>query len=81
YSPLCLGAFLLTGSVRDQLGSSSRIRSIPYAEAYDEGFEDLRVRQPDLTRIKRAINFRPAITIEQTIDDIAAALMPNEVKS
>ncbi|MAH65087.1 MAG: nucleoside-diphosphate sugar epimerase [Phycisphaerae bacterium] len=67
--------------VRDQLGSSSRIRSIPYAEAYDEGFEDLRVRQPDLTRIKRAINFRPAITIEQTIDDIAAALMPNEVKS
>lgn len=67
--------------VRDRLGSSSRIRSVPYAEAYDEGFEDLRVRQPDLSRIRNAIAFEPAITIEQTIDDIASALMPNEVKS
>lgn len=67
--------------VRDRLGSSSRIRCIPYAEAYDDGFEDLRVRQPDLSRIRNAIAFEPAIGIEQTIDDIAAAVASNEVKS
>lgn len=56
------------------LGSRSTKRYIPYAEAYAEGFEDLRVRQPDLGRVRSAIGFEPRISLEQTIRDIAGGL-------
>jgi UDP-glucose 4-epimerase len=56
------------------LGSTSTIRFIPYEEAFASGFDDLLVRQPDLTRIRAAIGFRPSIPLEQTIRDIAAEL-------
>lgn len=56
------------------LGSSSTIRFIPYEEAFASGFDDLLVRQPDLSRIRQAIGFRPTISLEQTIRDIAAEL-------
>jgi UDP-glucose 4-epimerase len=56
------------------LGSRSTIRYIPYEAAFASGFDDLLVRQPDLTRIRQAIGFRPAIALEQTILDIATEL-------
>lgn len=56
------------------LGSSSTIRFVPYEEAFASGFDDLVVRQPDLTRIREAIGFRPSIPLERTIRDIAAEL-------
>lgn len=57
--------------VRTTLKSDAEIRFIPYDEAYGEGFDDLRHRQPDLTAIRDAIGFQPKITLEQTIRDIA----------
>ncbi|MGI9013280.1 MAG: NAD-dependent epimerase/dehydratase family protein [Phycisphaerales bacterium] len=48
------------------------IRLVPYADALGEGFDDLRHRQPDLTRLRSVINFQPAISLHQTIRDIAA---------
>lgn len=56
------------------LGSRSGIRLVPYAEAFSAGFDDLLVRQPDLTRIREAIGFRPTISLEQTILDLAAEI-------
>jgi UDP-glucose 4-epimerase len=47
------------------------IKHVPYEKVYGEAFEDLRVRRPDLTRIREAIGFAPSITLEQTILDIA----------
>ena len=40
------------------------IRHIPYAEAYAPGFEDIRCRIPDLTRVRQAIGYRPHYEIE-----------------
>ncbi|MDZ4830006.1 MAG: GDP-mannose 4,6-dehydratase [Phycisphaerae bacterium] len=56
------------------LGSDAPIKLVPYAEAFAQGFDDLLVRQPDLTRIREAIGFRPKIALTQTILDIAAEL-------
>jgi UDP-glucose 4-epimerase len=56
------------------LGSSSAKRFLPYAEAFGEGFEDLRQRQPDLSRLRAAVGFDPRIGLERTILDIAAGL-------
>jgi len=53
------------------LGSRSSVTMVPYERAFAAGFDDLMVRQPDLTRIRAAIGFTPRITLEQTIRDIA----------
>ena len=54
--------------------SSSRVRAIPYADAFASGFEDLRQRKPDLTRIQRVIGFSPTIPLEKTIEDVAVLM-------
>lgn len=53
------------------LSSRSRVELVPYDRAYASGFEDLRQRQPDLTRIRSVIGFRPTRTLATTIADLA----------
>ncbi|HMN97304.1 MAG TPA: GDP-mannose 4,6-dehydratase [Phycisphaerales bacterium] len=60
--------------VRETLGSASPIVLVPYESAFGPGFDDLRRREPDLTRIRAAIGFDPRIPLRQTILDIAAHL-------
>lgn len=67
--------------VKNVLGSASDIRVIPYEEAYTEGFEDLQVRIPDLTRIRSELAFEPTIGLESTIRDIAQSRAADEVIS
>ncbi len=46
--------------------SKSEIRLIPYAQVYGDNFEDMRDRQPDLSKIKQAINYQP-INLEESL--------------
>ncbi|MHC5022311.1 MAG: NAD-dependent epimerase/dehydratase family protein [Planctomycetota bacterium] len=64
----------LARRVIEVLGSPSTIVHVPYEQAFGEGFDDLRERRPDLTRIRAAVGFEPSIPLEQTIRDIAADL-------
>jgi len=64
----------LAERVIQTLGSRSGISMVPYEVAFSTGFDDLQVRQPDLTRIREAIGFAPAISLEQTILDLASEL-------
>lgn len=41
-----------------------------YADAYDEDFEDIRRRVPDLSRLKATIDYRPRFDLERIIDDL-----------
>ena len=45
---------------------------LDYRDAFPGGFEDLRQRRPDLTRVRRAIGFEPRVALEQTIRDLAS---------
>jgi len=47
-------------------GSSAQIKTIPYAQVYGENFEDMRDRQPNLSKIKKAINYQP-ISLEESL--------------
>jgi UDP-glucose 4-epimerase len=58
--------------VRDEAGSTSEIRLVPYAEAYAEGFEDMLRRVPDLTRLERTIQFRPRTPLAEIVRDVVA---------
>ena len=41
-----------------------------YAQAYDEDFEDIRRRVPDLTRIRNAIGYEPTYALDDIIRDV-----------
>ena len=58
--------------IRDRANSSSEIRLVPYAEAYEAGFEDMMRRVPDVTRLEKTIGFRPTTTLEQIVEDVLA---------
>ena len=51
-------------------GSSSQIEVIPYSEAYEEGFEDMLKRRPDLAKITNLIGYKPLRDLEQIIRDV-----------
>lgn len=64
----------LAERVKKLSGSDARIVFIPYAEAYEEGFEDMMRRVPDTTKARAAIGFRP----ECTLDDILTSVIEYE---
>lgn len=51
-------------------GSSSEIEIIPYSEAYEEGFEDMLKRRPDLGKIHSLIGYNPQRDLAQIIRDV-----------
>lgn len=56
--------------VRDLAGSDSPIVHVPYEEAYAEGFEDMQRRVPDVSKLERAIGFRPETPLERIVSDV-----------
>lgn len=52
------------------VGSKSRIEHIPFNVVYGKNFEDMERRVPDITKIKRAINFSPKYSLEDTLLEI-----------
>jgi UDP-glucose 4-epimerase len=60
----------LAKRIREKTGSSSEIVFIPYDQAYEEGFEDMLRRVPDITKINRLIGFAPEAGIEEIIDSV-----------
>jgi UDP-glucose 4-epimerase len=52
-------------------GSRSEISKIPYAEAYDEGFEDMYRRIPDTTRVRELAGWTPSRGLDEIIKDVA----------
>jgi UDP-glucose 4-epimerase len=60
----------LAQRVREATGSDSEIVRIPYSEAYGEGFEDMRRRVPDISKIQSALGWEPSADLEQILGDV-----------
>jgi nucleoside-diphosphate-sugar epimerase len=60
----------LAGAVVSQSGSQSAIEFQSYAAAYDDDFEDVRRRVPDLTRLRATIGFQPKFDLPAIIRDV-----------
>lgn len=58
--------------IRDRAGSKSEIRFIPFEEAYDEKFEDLARRVPDLSKVHAMVNYVPRLGVEEIVDRVIA---------
>jgi UDP-glucose 4-epimerase len=60
----------LASRVKNLCNSDSEIVKIPYDIAYETGFEDMRQRKPDITKIAELIGYKPGINLDQTIMEI-----------
>jgi UDP-glucose 4-epimerase len=60
----------LAKTVKELTGSASEIRLIPYDQAYEMGFEDMKRRVPDLSRAAEVIGYSPRYTLRDTLMDI-----------
>src|SRR5690349_19254871 len=60
----------LAKQVREMCKSKSEIVFIPYEKAYEHGFEDMPRRVPDLTKIRKAIDWQPTIPLAQILTDV-----------
>jgi len=60
----------LAKKVKEKTKSSSPIVNIPYDEAYEIGFEDMRRRVPDISKAKKVIGFSPKISLDEILDRI-----------
>lgn len=53
--------------VKEATGGRSEIAHVTYEEAYDEGFEDLVRRVPNVAKLEKITGFRPSIPIERIV--------------
>jgi UDP-glucose 4-epimerase len=52
--------------------SPSEIVQVPYAEAYEDGFEDMPRRVPDTTKARELVGFKPTKSLEEIIKRVIA---------
>jgi UDP-glucose 4-epimerase len=60
----------LAKRVRAMTGSDSEIHVIPYDEAYEEGFEDMPRRYPDIAKIETAVGWAPSRSLDEILTDV-----------
>ena len=60
----------LARKVKSMCESQSSIILVPYEQATEQGFEDMRRRIPDTSRINELVGWNPSITLDDTITDI-----------
>jgi len=56
--------------VKSKTNSQSEIVFIPYDKAYEEGFEDMPRRVPDLTKIEALTGYRAKVQLDEIIDHV-----------
>lgn len=63
----------LADLVRDETQSESPVVHVPYDLAYQQGFEDMRRRVPDISKVAKLIGFQPERGIRGIVRDVVAA--------
>jgi len=62
----------LARKVIELTGSRSEIRFVPYEQAYEQNFDDMLIRVPDLSRIRAAIGYAPRVGLDEALRRIIA---------
>jgi UDP-glucose 4-epimerase len=67
--------------VRELIGSGSEIKTIPYDDAYEEGFEDMPRRVPDTTKLRDLLGWRPTRSLDEILSDVVDSQRPERTLS
>ncbi|NWJ46598.1 MAG: GDP-mannose 4,6-dehydratase [Chloroflexi bacterium] len=68
----------LARRVIELTGSKSTIEYVPYINAYTEGFEDIRERVPDITKVQKMIGFEPKVSLDEILRRVIDHFRDNE---
>jgi UDP-glucose 4-epimerase len=60
----------LAKRVRVATGSDSEITFVPYDEAYEEGFEDMHRRIPNISKIQKLLGWAPTQNLDEILRDV-----------
>jgi UDP-glucose 4-epimerase len=60
----------LAERIKEMTHSKSQIVLVPYNTAYEEGFEDMRRRVPDINKLNRLTGYTPKISLEESLQSI-----------
>jgi UDP-glucose 4-epimerase len=60
----------LAERVRQATGSDSEIVFVPYDEAYEEGFEDMYRRIPNIDKVRDLLGWEPTQSLDQILADV-----------
>ena len=62
----------LAERIRELTQSGSEIVFVPYAEAYEEGFEDMPRRVPDISKVAALVGFQPKTSLDGILREVIA---------
>ena len=62
----------LARRVKARAGSKSEVVLVPYDQAYEEGFEDMPRRVPDLTRLRALTGYEAKVHLDEILDQVIA---------
>ena len=60
----------LAQRVKKLTRSESEIVFVPYDEAYEEGFEDMPRRIPDISKVSALVGFRPTMPLDGILQSV-----------
>jgi len=60
----------LAQRVKARTASKSEIVRVPYDQAYEEGFEDMPRRVPDLSRLRALTGYEPQVHLDEILDRV-----------
>ena len=60
----------LAKRVKELTQSNSEIVFVPYDEAYEEGFEDMPRRVPDISKVSQLVGFRPQMSLDGILETV-----------
>lgn len=62
----------LAKRVKARTASKSEVVLVPYEKAYEEGFEDMQRRVPDLSKLRALTGYEPRVGLDEILDRIVA---------
>ena len=71
----------LAKRVKEITGSNSPIVLVPYADAYDSGYQDMPRRIPDTTKLRSLVGFAPTTDIDEIVDSVMRSFLARQERS
>ena len=62
----------LARRVKARTGAKSEVVLVPYDQAYEEGFEDMQRRVPDLAKLRALTGYVPKVQLDEILDRVIA---------
>ena len=71
----------LAKRVKEITHSTSPIVLIPYADAYDAGYQDMPRRIPDTSKLRNLVGFAPTTDIDEIVDSVMKSFLARQERS